>query len=303
MSLKTRFVTNSIMVTFLALLLNNPLFAQDISKDDLSLIPTGYPLKVHYIDEQLTDVDASLVEDILYSYESLTFPLKIQDASLPHGGGSISLIELKAFHNGEWIYFLFSWVDNSKDTKVIKHHQYRDGVAILFPMGEMSVDSIFSPRMGDIDKPVNIWHWKADWEEDLRGTNSGNQIESQYADAPLEDRQGVILELDKAGGGWGSGNILSNKDRGRSVEDLNAAKFGTLTSQEHQDVYGHAVWSRERWTAVMARKLSTEDENDTQLYAGQKSYFSLAVWNGSAADRNGQKSVSDRWHPFEIEPE
>jgi DMSO reductase family type II enzyme heme b subunit len=87
------------------------------------------------------------------------------------------------------------------------------------------------------------------------------------------------------------------------VEDLNAAKFGTLTSQEHQDVYGHAVWSRGRWTVLMARKLSTEDENDTQLYAGQKSYFSLAVWNGSAGDRNGQKSVSDRWHPFEIEPE
>ncbi len=283
------------------LLLKSALPAQDVAAEDLSLIPTEFPLVVHYIDEKLEFIDVSVVEDLLYPYESLSFPLKRQEVTLPYGGGSIPLIELKAFHNGDWIYFLFAWEDNTRDTKVIKHEQYRDAVAILFPLGEVSTDSVFSPRMGDIGKPVNIWHWKADWEEDLRGVNSTNRLEAQYPDAQLMDYKGVMLESDQATGGWGSGSLLSVSSRESSVEDLNAAKFGTLVSQEHQDANGHAVWSRGRWIVVMARRLSTPDANDAQLYPGQKSFFSLAVWNGAAMDLDGQKSVSDRWHPLEIE--
>jgi hypothetical protein len=286
---------------FLIPFLNSPLPAEEAGEDGQSLIPTEFPLVVHYIDKRLKAIDVSTVQDILFFYESLSIPLKRQDVSIPYGGGSIPRIDLKAFHNGEWVYFLFVWEDNTRDNKVIKHEQYRDAVAILFPLEEISADSLFSPRMGDIGKPVNIWHWKADWEEDLKGANSLNRIEAQYPDAPLENRKGVLLELDRAAGGWGSGNLLSAPSRERSVEDLNAAKFGTLTSQEHQDVYGHAVWSAGRWMVVMARRLSTPQENDTQLHPGQKSYFSLAVWNGSAGDLNGQKSISDRWHPLEID--
>lgn len=299
------FITKAIGGLLLGALLipfqNSIVLAQEEDKEGLNLVPTEFPLVVYYIDKSLKPIDASAVEDILYPYEPLSIPLKRQDVSIPHGGGSIHRIEMKAFHNGEWVYFLFAWKDNTRDNVVIKHEQNRDAVAILFPLKDVPKDTLFSPRMGDIAKPVNIWHWKADWEEDLKGENSANRIEVQYPDAVLEVRRGVILALDRTAGGWGSVNLLSVPSRVRSVEDLNAAKFGTLTSQKHQDVDGHAVWSRGKWMVVMARRLSTPDKSDTQLYPGQKSYFSLAVWNGSTGDRNGQKSVSDRWHPLEIE--
>ncbi len=301
MNFITKVLGGLLLGAFLIPFLNSIVLAQVEDKEGLNLVPTEFPLVVHYIDKRLKPIDASAVEDILYPYESLSIPLKRQDASIPHGGGSIHRIEMKAFHNGEWVYFLFAWKDNTRDNVVIKHEQNRDAVAILFPLKDVPKDTLFSPRMGDIAKPVNIWQWKADWEEDLRGENSVNRIEAQYPDAVLEDRRGVILKLDRTAGGWGGVNLLSGPFRVRSVEDLNAAKFGTLTSQKHQDVDGHAVWSRGMWMVVMARRLSTPDKNDTQLYSGQKSYFSLAVWNGSSGDRNGQKSVSDRWHPLEIE--
>ncbi len=301
MHFKIKMIVGFVLGVFIVYFSLNTVLGQQVEQDALSLIPTEYPLIVHYIDKISESIDVSAVENILFPYESLPIPLKNQDVSIPHGGGSILLIEVKAFHNGKWIYFLFTWADQTKDVKVVKSEQNRDAVAILFPLQEISLDSIFSPRMGDIEKPVNIWHWKADWEEDLQGANSTNRLQSQYKNAPPVDLKGVMEELDKTAGGWGSGNLLSDPSRGHSVEDLNSAKFGTLVSQEHQDVFGHAVWSRGRWTVVMARELSTSDENDTQLYSGQKNYFSLAVWNGAAGDRNGQKSVSDRWHPLQIE--
>ena len=301
MNIKIKLTENFLFVAFIGLFLNNALIAQETGVTDFSLIPTEFPLEVHYIDKRLETIDVSTVEDILYGYEPLSFKLKVQEVTKPFGGGSVPLVELKAFHNGEWIYFLFFWQDISRDAKSIKHEQFRDAVAILFPVTEISTDSVYSPRMGDIGKLVNIWHWKADWEEDLLGENSDNRIEAQYSDAMLENRSEVTLEQDETAGGWGGGNMLSNTSRGRSVEDLNAEKFGTLISQEHQDVYGHAAWSRNIWAVVMARKLSTADELDIQLKPGQKSFFSLAVWNGSSGDRDGQKSVSDRWHPLVIE--
>jgi DMSO reductase family type II enzyme heme b subunit len=301
MNIKIKLTENFLFIAFISLFLNNAIIAQETAAADFSLIPTEFPLEVHYIDKKLETIDVSTVEDILYDYEPLTFKLMEQKVTKPFGGGSVQLIELKAFHNGEWIYFLFFWQDISRDAKSIKHEQYRDAAAILFPVTEISADSIYSPRMGDIGKPVNIWHWKADWEEDLLGENSDNSIEAQYTGAVLENQSKVTREQDETAGGWGGGNMLSNSSRGRSVEDLNAEKFGTLTTQEHQDVYGNAAWSRNIWTVVMARKLSTPDKNDIQLKPGQKSFFSLAVWNGSSGDRDGQKSVSDRWHPFVIE--
>lgn len=301
MNIKIKLTEIFLFVALIGFFLNNAVYAQETVVKDLSLIPTEYPLEVHYIDKKLENIDVSTVEDILYDYKPLPFKLKLQEVTKPVGGGSIPMIEMKAFHNGEWVYFLFLWPDMSKDAKSIKHKQFRDAVAILFPVTELSVDSVYSPRMGDVGKLVNIWHWKADWEEDLLGENSDNRIEAQYSDAILENRSEVTLEQDESAGGWGSGNMLSNTSRGRSVEDLNAEKFGTLITQEHQDVYGHAIWSRDIWTVVMARKLATTDADDIQLKPGQKSFFSLAVWNGSAGDRDGQKSISDRWHPLEIE--
>ncbi len=298
---KNKIMAGLLLGLLFSIVANGNLLAQEEGDVGLSLIPTELPLVVPYIDKKLETLDVSQVQDILYPFESLPIALKGQDVSKPYGGGSVYHIGLKAFHNGDWIYFFFSWRDNTRDAEVIKHEQQRDAVAILFPLSELSTDSVFSPRMGDIDKPVNIWHWKADWEETLKGEASANRIEAQYPTAVVDKSDEMFQKLDREGGGWGAGNPLSAQTRKSSVEDLNAAKFGTLASQEHQDVYGHGAWSSGSWTVVMARKLSTLDQDDSQMFPGQKSFFSLAVWNGSAGELNGQKSVSDRWHPLEIE--
>jgi len=101
-------------------------------------------------------------------------------------------------------------------------------------------------------------------------------------------------------GGYAAGSLLSQA-RGRSVEDLNAVGFGTLTAQAHQDVNGAGAWVDGRWDVIVHRSLQTEDENDVQFAPGKSTFFNMAVWNGEDGDRNGLKSVSIRWRPITIE--
>jgi hypothetical protein len=169
--------------------------------------------------------------------------------------------------------------------------------------------------MGDQHGPVNIWHWKADWEADLqryrdlqdryagmaadlylfnRAAPPGSPATAQ-AKAPTSTHDSTYLA------GWGAGNPLSTPDRRSSVEDLNAIGFGTLMSQppEDQKVQGKGVWKGGKWRVVIVREMRSKGERDTQFIPGQSLPVAFAVWDGAQGDRDGQKAVSV-WQKLEI---
>jgi DMSO reductase family type II enzyme heme b subunit len=118
---------------------------------------------------------------------------------------------------------------------------------------------------------------------------------------PLHYHKEVYQSAEHMAGGVSAGNILSKPNRGRSVEDLNAVGFGTLTSQVHQDVNGKGSWANGKWSVVVYRPLITPDKDDVQFIPGMGTFFTVAVWNGNEGDRDGQKSISIRWSPLKIE--
>jgi hypothetical protein len=238
--------------------------------------------------------------------------LQIQDRAFPNGGGSVQEVEVSSIHNGETLFFYVTWSDATKNDRAIKHEQFRDAVGFMFPIDivEISPRTPFSPRMGDRGKPVNIWHWKADWERDLHAEGGYEHMEDQYPNMftdfdfnPNPDyfNKKVHDSVPLMAGGIAAGSMLSNP-RQRTVEDLNAIGFGTLTSQTHQDVNGTGYWSDGEWHVMVYRPLMTPDGNDVQFVPGEKTYFNMAVWNGEEGDRNGLKSVSIRWRPLKLEP-
>ncbi|MCP4412679.1 MAG: hypothetical protein GY808_08965, partial [Gammaproteobacteria bacterium] len=189
--------------------------------------------------------------------------------------------------------------------------QFRDAVGLMFPLGivKISPETPFSPRMGDRGKTVNIWHWKADWESDLLADGGFEHVEDQYPNMFSDfdfDPDPVVINktahdgADLMSGGYSAGSLLSHA-RGRSVEDLNAVGFGTLTAQTQQDVNGAGAWSDGQWDVIVYRQLQTDDENDVQFAPGKSTFFNMAVWNGEDGDRNGLKSVSIRWRPLTLE--
>ncbi len=67
-------------------------------------------------------------------------------------------IKVKALHNGNDIFFLCQWSEDSASASVDDYPVFADAFALQFPL--FTEDGIIC--MGSIDKPVNIIFWRAD---------------------------------------------------------------------------------------------------------------------------------------------
>ena len=215
----------------------------------------GASIVVHYMRERIPlDPAAKLWKKI----PPTRIPLKAQDLSPPYGGGSIRGVTVRAVHNGREAAFLLEWVDPTRDATMDGLNSFRDAVALMFPLDPKNpAEPLMGHRyMGERSALVNIWQFKADWNEEGRSV---------------------------------------------SVEDLNAAGPGTLTTQNRQNVSGEGLHQGGRWKVVFLRALKTGDEDDAQFWAGLKTWMNFAVWDGSHKDHAGQKSVSEVWHRLTFE--
>jgi DMSO reductase family type II enzyme heme b subunit len=231
-------------------------------------------------------------------------------------------ISVKAVNNGKEIAIRVEWVDPTRNDIMVQSQQYKDQVAVMFPVNPSGPVPPFT--MGGEGERVNIWQWKATWNKEGAGT-AGNEamqdLEDQYDYMAMGSGSYYIYEPDgklvlapkqspkvserhtyidpgmgKNEGvfnpGRATGNILSDNTLRRSpIEDLNAEGFSTLTTQSHQDVDGSGNWSNNRWMVVFKRSLKTEDPNDTQ-FTGKETSIAFAVWNGNNKERNGQKAFT-----------
>jgi complex iron-sulfur molybdoenzyme family reductase subunit gamma len=86
------------------------------------------------------------------------------------------------------------------------------------------------------------------------------------------------------------------------VENAVAQGQGTLTTQPGIDdsVDGDGQWLDGRWSVVLLRDLSKPASGDVLPRPGEALSVAFAVWDGSAGDRNGSKSVTI-WHQLELE--
>jgi hypothetical protein len=224
-------------------------------------------------------------------------------------GRGIETVSVRAAHDGKAISFLLEWKDASSNARVLRPQDFRDGCAIQF-----SDHGPTTPLMGDPKKPVNIWHWKADWQTDL---GLHQDLETAYPNMQADmypETQGDPTV--SHGGpppsafstnplflsGVAAGNPISALRRPSPVEDLNATGFGTLTSQpkEGQNVRGVGAWMGGRWRVVFTRALASLETNDAQLAPGKKAQVSFACWDGALRDRDGQKSVTT-WYAMNVE--
>ena len=221
--------------------------------------------------------------------------------SLPGGAPAVSI---RAAHDGKEMAFLLEWNDPTAESRALRVQEFRDAVALQFPLGH--TPTFYG--MGMPLKPVNIWHWKADWEADLV---SRADVEDAYPDMAVQSypvSKGPVGEVGDTRlhdpifrSGRAAGNPMSADERKSPVEDLFAEGLGTLTSQppEQQNVQGHGEWANGCWRVLLRRSLSSADPHDVQLRPGEATAIALAVWDGAAKDRNGQKSVSV-WVPLVI---
>src|SRR3990172_6889339 len=99
--------------------------------------------------------------------------------------------------------------------------------ALQFPVAPGTLPN---PFMGDRLRPVNIWQWKASWQDEL---TRARDLRVAYPDMAVDYYYDTQFLKDEAArrafnAGAAAGNLLSLPRRASAVEDLVAWGFGTL---------------------------------------------------------------------------
>ncbi len=220
-------------------------------------------------------------------------------------------LTVRAAHDGRELVLLLVWIDATYDHTAIRSQDFRDAVAVQF---SLEPDPPFF-AMGEVSSPVNIWMWKSERQADLEPAfqdlekiypNLGIDSYPNLLRSPLEQptRHALTLESDPTFvTGWGAGNIVSDPTRGMAVEDLNAQGFGTLRARplRDQEVQGKGIYATGSYRVVLRRTLKGRGSNAVRLKPGRNLSVAFAVWNGSAGDRDGKKSVTI-WQELRLAP-
>ena len=186
----------------------------------------------------------------------------------------IHSMTVQSVHHGQSIAFRLQWKDPVPDGAAKNSNFYLDGAAIQFALqSAKAYDGPFF-GMGEGKKPVNLWHWRADSNQEIAGHPVKTVEDSSVKKALFHSSLNPFNES--------------------PVEELNAEGFGTLTvqSMENQQVSGNGTWKDGMWTVVLIRDFKTFSKRDVQFAESKPVLLAFAVWDGSSKDKNANKMVS-----------
>ena len=211
-------------------------------------------------------------------------------------------ITVRALHDGKSLALLLKWEDASHDATAIRPQDFRDAAAVEF---SRTADPPFF-AMGQPRQPVNIWMWKSERQADLQPAfqelekvypNIGIDSYPNLLKSPLEQptRNALTLQSDpRFVTAWGAGNIVADPTRQSAAEDLTAQGFGTLAAHPRaaQAVEATGEYATGSYLVQLTRAFSAAGRDAVSLAPGARVPVAFAVWNGSAGDRDGKKSVT-----------
>jgi hypothetical protein len=220
-------------------------------------------------------------------------------------------VTVRAVHDGKQIALLLVWADATHDHTAIRPQDFRDAAAVQ--LAPSPAPPFFA--MGSKGQFVNIWMWKSERQADLEPAfqdlekvypNLGIDSYPNLQVSPVEQptRQALTLRSEPTFvTGWGAGNIVSDPSRPTPAEDLVAQGFGTLRARPRADqaVHARGVYATGGYRVIFRRDLAGRGAGAVTLRPGTIMPVGFAVWNGSAGDRDGKKSVTI-WQELALEP-
>lgn len=250
------------------------------------------------------DLPVSDPDSVLWQQATaLEVPLSAQTIAKPIlPETKIKAVTARALHNAEQLAVLVEWADETEDDQMVRVQDFRDAVALQFPLAEGQ--PFFC--MGQQGGSVNIWHWKADWQADIAARQD---METVYPNMNVDQYPFTAAPLPGPGDytdvnyvpALATGNLFA-APQASAVEDLIAGGFGSLTTQpvDGQNVQGYGVWADGRWRVIFSRSLDSIEPDDVVFVPGQVYSLAFAAWDGTNGERNGQKSTS-QWVSLQLE--
>ena len=238
-------------------------------------------------------------KDVPRAEVPLTPQMAIKPALL---AATVSSVAVRSVNDGAKVAFLLEWTDSTRDVSASRQDMFRDAAAIQFPVGT----DIPAICMGVRGQMVNIWHWKADWQEDIEkgyrdvvdtypnfykdtypGVNSLKDTPPFRFPADFDNPEARPFVI-----GWQAGNPMSEPFRTSPVEDLNAVGYSTITHTARQHVDGEGTWDQGVWRVMFVRALQVEDGEAASIASGKAMPLAFAIWNGANQEAGARKQTS-----------
>ncbi|WP_084802646.1 ethylbenzene dehydrogenase-related protein [Halorientalis sp. IM1011] len=237
----------------------------------LAMAVTGGSQPVAQTSTVPMDVDASNWQDA----PRRTVTLYEQQMALPYGGGSVGEVDVKAMTNDTHVGFRLTYDDPTRDLALDRPGNYSDAAAVMLRTGEQPPIT-----MGASGQPVDIWYWRASWQYANDSAEGAGDMYS-YPHPDNETRPGTA-----------AGNPISQATYDDFGQNYYAKGFGSLSDAPTQTVRANGERTEDGWQVVFVRERDTEGQYDATFGTDEPVYLAWAVWNGSADEVNGKKSVS-----------
>jgi DMSO reductase family type II enzyme heme b subunit len=209
---------------------------------------------------------------------SRTVDLSKQQMAIPYGGGTVDEMKVEALTNETHVGFRLTWEDPTRDTSLDRPNNYSDAAAIMLKASEQP-----PIMMGGSGDPVNIWYWRASWQY---SEHSGDGAGSMYAyPHPENDTRP----------GEAAGNPLSKAEYGQYGQNYYARGYGSLSNAPTQNVHAEGQRTDDGWQVSFVRERTADGKYDAAFNGSEPLYLAYAVWNGSADEVNGKKSITLRF--------
>lgn len=252
-------------------------------------------------------VQAGLAGDIAESAWAAAAPIPVVVSPLWWREYSEPELKVQAVHDGQTVAIRLTWHDDTRNDRIVRIQDFEDMAAVQLFKGTREPFI----GMGMADRGVDVWLWRASW---LGNPASFPDVDTAYPNmevdmypferaasgdrlhAPgLQPREFITAEA--------AGNLRSDSSARFTGHSLEAKGVGTLTMRPRlsQLVAAHGIWKDGRWTVVLKRPLQIKEPDvGVNLSPGDTLSIAVAIWDGAARDRNGQKLVSI-WHDLKLE--
>jgi hypothetical protein len=209
--------------------------------------------------------------------EGRTVEMQGQQMAKPWGGGSTDAVTVKAITNETHVAFRVTWEDPTNDSNLASPRNYSDAVAVMLKTGSQPPIT-----MGAAGTPVNIWYWRATWQfgnHAERGSWTGDMYSYPHQNNLTKPGERV-------------GNPLAKDEYRRYAQNYYAKGYGSLSNAPSQPVAARGERTEDGWSVVFVRERTADGQFDATFDTEKKVYLAFAVWNGSADEVNGQKSLT-----------
>jgi len=228
--------------------------------------PANGKIYSHFIEEKIELKPDSPIWNGVASVEISLAPVRARKYP-------ITRLTVQSVHNEKEIAFRLEWEDPTPNGAI--DNAYLDQSAIQFALNQGNILEGPFFGMGERNKPVNIWHWRADARQRIY---HGDELNPNRPPTTLRQSSGLLV----------------NPFIESSVEEINSEGFGTLRIQpvEDQQVKGRGQWKNGRWSVVFSRDTKTSSGWDIKFSNKKPILLAFALWDGDNKDKNANKMVS-----------